>query len=158
MLIKVGARQADSPSESLSSLQVSDKDPSRAAGGLYTDVSQVEKFEISKDEYAKRQGKASIPSTIEECISVYDILDTVLAYKKAHHMGRFAPSEPSPSTPPPAPSHHITVGSRCAVKLGGDDGLEKRGTVRFVGTTTFGKGGEWIGVEYDEPVGKNDGS
>ncbi|KAG9042536.1 hypothetical protein FS837_010743 [Tulasnella sp. UAMH 9824] len=122
-------------------IKVSDKDPSKSMTGQYTDVSQVEKFEMTPEEYERRQ-------------------DTVLSYKKAHKMGRFAPAaENPPATPPAAPSHHIVVGSRCEVDLSGGEGLIKRGTVRFVGPTQFGKaGGEWIGVEYDEPVGKNDGS
>ena len=35
--------------------------------------------------------------------------------------------------------------------------LAKRGTIRFSGKVHFEEGW-WLGVEYDEPVGKNDGS
>jgi tubulin-folding cofactor B len=49
----------------------------------------------------------------------------------------------------------IPVGSRCEIESN-EPGLRKRGTVRYVGTTKFSKG-TWVGVEYDEPLGKNDG-
>ena len=53
----------------------------------------------------------------------------------------------------------MRVGERCRVN--GDDG--RRGVVRWVGEIE-GLGGErergyaWVGVELDEPVGRNDGS
>ena len=82
--------------------------------------------------------------------------DSVLAYKQRHKVGRFA--EKTEPTPAPAVTVNIPVGSRCEVEST-EPGLHKRGTVRYVGTTEFGNtGGVWIGVEYDEPMGKNDGS
>lgn len=68
-------------------------------------------------------------------------------------MGRFgdqASSFPTGSTAEPLPSS-VQVGQRCEVEGG------RRGVIRYTGETEFAKG-NWIGIEYDEPVGKNDGS
>ncbi|KZP01488.1 hypothetical protein CALVIDRAFT_6390 [Calocera viscosa TUFC12733] len=121
-------------------LQVVDLNPAGPAG-MYSDVSQVEKFELSDEEYAKRQ-------------------ESLLKFKQANKFGRFAdPSQESAAiAPSTAACPDITVGSRCQVESDEEE-LHKRGTVRFVGLTKFGKGtGLWVGVEYDEPLGKNDGS
>ncbi|KRX94685.1 Tubulin-folding cofactor B, partial [Trichinella pseudospiralis] len=48
------------------------------------------------------------------------------------------------------------VGQRCIVKIG-DPQEWKRGKIAYIGETDF-KPGLWIGVEYDEEVGKHDGS
>ncbi|KRZ57321.1 Tubulin-folding cofactor B [Trichinella nativa] len=48
------------------------------------------------------------------------------------------------------------VGQRCIVKIG-DPQEWKRGNIAYIGETDF-KPGLWIGVEYDEEVGKHDGS
>jgi tubulin-specific chaperone B len=71
-------------------------------------------------------------------------------------MGRFADKDAS--SKPETTQVDIPIGARCEI-ASSDPGLSKRGTVRFVGTTKFGAGdGVWVGVEYDEPFGKNDGS
>jgi len=120
----------------LQTLDVIDTNPATSFTGQLTDVSQVEKFELSDDAYAKRT-------------------DSVLAYKKSHQVGRFAPTPAE--TAPPVADVDIPVGARCEVESD-EEGLHKRGTVRFVGQTLFAKTGVWVGIEYDEPFGRNDGS
>src|ERR1700734_1943254 len=84
-------------------------------------------------------------------------IDTVLAYKQRNRVGRFAPPAESQASEA-TPQVDITIGSRCQVESN-EAGLNKRGTVRFFGKTKFAKGeGVWVGIEYDEPMGKNDGS
>ena len=92
-------------------------------------------------------------------------LDTVLEYKKAHQVGRFARSAAAPEhstaddSAAVASTRNIVVGARCVVASAEDgSGVNNRGTVRYVGSTEFGnKTGVWVGVEYDLPYGKNDG-
>ncbi|CAE6482486.1 unnamed protein product [Rhizoctonia solani] len=109
--------------------------------GQFTDVSNVEKFELTDEEYQKRK-------------------DTVLAYKQVNKIGRFADSAQAPTAHVHTAPPEIKPGARCKVETEGGDMDMKRGVVRFVGPTKFGKEGtgDWVGIEYDEPVGKNDGS
>ncbi|ETN44248.1 uncharacterized protein HMPREF1541_10799 [Cyphellophora europaea CBS 101466] len=94
--------------------------------------------------------------------------NTVLSWKKNQKLGRFDPSAPSAADLASSRLSHdsalvqskgIKVGERC--RVGADDG--RRGVVRFVGEIP-GLGGEreagcvWVGVQLDEPVGRNDGS
>ena len=127
--------------------------------GQLSDVTQVEKFEMSEAEYAKRSGTFSLPSPSPQSRHSHsrNETDTVLAYKQLHKVGRFAPRPPPPSDPSKVQTAvEIPLNSRCEVTPR-EEGLHKREAVRFVGPTKFGKG-VWVGVECDEPMGKNDGS
>lgn len=48
----------------------------------------------------------------------------------------------------------MVVGARCEVRVPGQP--VRRATVRYNGSLHNAKG-LWIGVQYDEPLGKNDG-
>ncbi|PWZ02852.1 hypothetical protein BCV70DRAFT_197114 [Testicularia cyperi] len=112
----------------------------------YTDESLVDKYVMDDDTYAARR-------------------DTVLAFKQRNKLGRFDPSKDASSSVASADTidlpEDLKPGARCQVDLlsgsGAGGANKRRGTVRFVGQTQFATG-TWIGIEYDEPVGKNDGS
>lgn len=120
-----------------------DNDPSKKLGD-FEDTSQVEKYEISEEAYSKRS-------------------DSVLAFKKRMKMGQFADKDPAAEAQAKEQEEEerqeaeaISVGSRCEVTMPG--AVPRRATVMFVGKTDFSKSGYWVGVKYDEPFGKNDGS
>ena len=103
----------------------------------YTDVSKVEKYEISEEEYAKR---ANSGRAFKESILAHQ---AKTAPKKEE-----APVEDKPlvdMTP-------YSLSARCKVFPG-----DRLGTVRWVGQLD-GKKVPWVGVQLDEPTGKNDGS
>ncbi|CAG2108601.1 unnamed protein product [Medioppia subpectinata] len=107
--------------------------------GDFEDVSGVPKFELSQQEYEKRG-------------------DSVLAFKQKNKIGRFGDPDGAGGDDPMSDGLRecdINVGQRCEVCVKGS--ARRRATVMFVGNTHF-KSGLWIGVQYDEPLGKNDGS
>ena len=77
-----------------------------------------------------------------------------MAYKARNKIGRFADTT---ETSEPAVSADLMPGARVKVDMSASATYVRLGTVRYVGETRFAKG-IWVGVEYDEPVGKNDGS
>lgn len=112
--------------------------------GDFTDVSKVEKFELSDDAYDKRSESAR---SFMKKQRVGRFNEEEMAKKKAEVEAREEEQK--------AAAEAISVGNRCQVQFLGQP--TKLGTVMFVGTTDF-KPGHWVGVKYDEPLGKNDGS
>lgn len=119
-------------------------DHSGARLGEYEDMSKVEKYKISQEAYDQRQ-------------------DSVRSFLKRNKLGRYNEEERAQQeaesaqrlSEEEAQARAIAVGSRCEVRAPGQP--PRRGTVMYVGLTDF-KPGYWIGVRYDEPLGKNDGS
>jgi tubulin-folding cofactor B len=112
----------------------------------FEDLSAVPKYEISEEDYAKKS-------------------DSVRAFKEKMKLGQFKEvdaaqkhrSDEDKKKKEEEEKHkaaHIKSGDRCEVTVAGQP--TKRGTVRYVGLVDF-KPSYWVGVEYDEPVGKHDG-
>ena len=95
---------------------------------------------MSEEEYAKRG-------------------ESVRAFKEKMKLGRFAEKDPEEvkrrEKEEEELAQSISIGSRCEVSI--PKATAKRGVVMFVGKTQF-KEGYWVGVKYDEPLGKNNGS
>lgn len=87
--------------------------------------------------------------------------DSVLAWKKTEKLGRFDPNAASheqakiSAIAQEIEVRGIAVGKRC--QIGDDD--SRRGEIKYVGDVKEIPGpGAWVGIQLDEPVGKNDGS
>lgn len=108
----------------------------------FSNTADVDKYVLPEEEYEKKS-------------------DSVLAWKKAEKLGRFNPDAPSHEQAKIAAvareieARGISVGKRC--RIGQDD--TRRGEIKYVGDVKEIPGlGAWVGVQLDEPVGKNDGS
>ena len=129
---------------------VQDDDPySLSKGGGLEDVSLVEKYEISDENYMKRE----------------DNFRHFKAKKMAEDPTWSWERECNKNNPDWKPKEKVTdeelmgdlaaavkVGDRCEVSGG------RRGEVAFVGKVAELPLGWWVGVRYDEPVGKGDGT
>ncbi|CAL0299317.1 unnamed protein product [Lupinus luteus] len=116
-------------------LHVLDLDPSSVtSGGWLEDTSLVEKYKISDEAYNKLEGTFR---KYKEKLSS-QIPSTVEATIPDNYMEDLCAN--------------IKAGSRCEVEPGA-----KRGVVKFVGRAEALGPGFWVGVQYDEPLGKHDG-
>ncbi|XP_068766313.1 tubulin-folding cofactor B [Struthio camelus] len=117
-------------------------DGSGARVGEYEDVSRVEKYRMPESEYDKRAESAR-------------------SFLKRRQLGRYAEAERRGAEQERRQAEEreladaIPLGARCRVRVPGQPA--KLGTVMYVGLTDF-KPGYWVGVRYDEPLGKHDGS
>lgn len=140
-------------------------------GGALEDVSLVSKYEISNEDYNKRKNtlrrwetdqKAEDPSFT---LAKYgkDHKELVEA-KQMHKLGLPLPDGFDLKDGNVVKSNcdngadavtGIEVDMRCEVQPGG-----RRGTVKYIGEVPelATAGGYWIGIVFDEPVGKSDGT
>ncbi|KAH8402257.1 hypothetical protein KR009_010868 [Drosophila setifemur] len=108
------------------------------------DSASVEKFELSKDQYDKRS-------------------DSVRNYLKMNKMGKYNEEEMAQleekrkqqAEEMQKRADLCVVGERCEVTVPGNP--KRRGTIRYNGQLE-GKNSIFIGIQYDEPLGKNNGS
>jgi len=80
--------------------------------------------------------------------------DQGLRVRDMNNQNTSAPSPTAKKAPKGSASkpEGINIGDKCV-----DRDQRRAGVVRFVGTTSFGSGW-WVGVEFELPLGKNDGT
>ncbi|GMH08650.1 hypothetical protein Nepgr_010490 [Nepenthes gracilis] len=117
-------------------LHVIDLDPSSvSSGGWLEDTSLVEKYKISEEAYDKLDG-------------------TYRKFKeKLKHQNPMSAGNKIAANYMENLCSNIKVGDRCQVEPG-----EKRGVVKYVGQAEDLGPGFWVGIQYDEPLGKHDGT
>ncbi|OXU26381.1 hypothetical protein TSAR_013415 [Trichomalopsis sarcophagae] len=108
------------------------------------DPAAVEKFELSEEEYSKRS--STVKSFLKENkLGKYNEEETK---KKEEERQRELENEERLI-------NSMKVGDRCEVIVPGNP--KRRATVMYLGKTEF-KSGWWVGVKFDEPFGKNNGT
>lgn len=128
-------------------LYVLDADPhSASANGWLEDTSLVKKYEVSEEKYnASTNTYRAYKRRMREKNPNWSMTSELA--KKLNAKNR--PSVDTSDEPP-----RVKVGDRCEVNPGG-----KRGEVCYLGRQLKGlPEGWWIGVRFDEPVGRNDGT
>lgn len=100
----------------------------------------VEKYEMAPEMYAKRT----------DTVKAFLIKNKIGQYNEDYNKKKEKAQEEEKEL-----IKAIDVGSRCKVNT--SNALAKLGVVLYKGLVE-GLSGHWIGVKYDEPLGKNDGS
>ncbi|WOK94575.1 tubulin-folding cofactor B [Canna indica] len=116
-------------------LHIIDLDPSSVtSGGWLEDTSLVEKYTISEEAYNK------LDNNVRK-------FKEKMASQNPQTKGNKLPENYMEDL-----CANIKVGDRCEVEPG-----EKRGIIKFVGRAEDLGPGFWVGIQYDEPLGKHDG-
>lgn len=123
-------------------LHIIDENPLSELGEFLPENHEnIDEFKLSEEEYQNKS-------------------NTVLAWKVKNQLGRFDPQFQSEKSSRVKLDEQavkaMEVGNRCRIiNIEG----ERRGTIRFLGKITELDDGDsdWVGIEFDEPVGKNDG-
>jgi len=116
----------------------------------WNSVMGVEKQEMDDDTY--------------DTFKPTNVKPTVREYKRIHKLGKFNPGFQKKAQADwdqqqedeKAARERIHKGDRCEVTVKG--GVKHRGCVRFLGEAEFKPDQLWVGVQLDEPFGKNNGS
>lgn len=102
-----------------------------------TDVSRIKKYVMDDETYDARE-------------------NTVREYKRKQREALIAQGLLQPEEPKDYPKFTGQVGDRCRTLL---DGFNHNGVVRWFGEVPgLRPGQQWVGIELDEPFGRNDGT
>ncbi|KAL0817387.1 hypothetical protein Bca101_073831 [Brassica carinata] len=140
-------------------LHIVDLDPSSVTtGGWLEDTSLVEKYTISEEDYAKRTDsyrkfKEKIVAQKPAASDVKVLMIPPFNRRRRRTSWKISVQISRPDlSVRSASNQNVKVGDRCQVVPG-----EKRGVVKYVGRAESLGPGYWVGIQYDEPLGKHDG-
>lgn len=141
-IVKPGLTIADIEDEnSLSSYGIEPHDTLRISkrGGDCEEAADVPKYEMSHEDYLRRP-------------------DNVIAWKARMNAGRAPGADPKYPDPQPG-TGHFNIGDRVMVYLSKKNAAYPA-TVAHSGADLafFGAKNDWVGVVFDAPVGKHDGT
>ncbi|CAM9876056.1 unnamed protein product [Pylaiella littoralis] len=138
-------------------IHVTDDDPfSLTRGGALEDVSLVHKYRMSEEDYDKRKGTLSRSWVKEQKAKDSDWVEPWIEKEREAKKAAAATAGKAPTNEPPPGVDSVSgiaVEQRCEVQPGG-----RRGVVAFVGEVEGLQAGFWVGVRFDEPVGRGDGT
>ncbi|CCF58659.1 hypothetical protein KAFR_0F00620 [Kazachstania africana CBS 2517] len=128
--------------KSVRELTVEDTNADSIVNELKNTDSGSSSFELTEEEYAKKN-------------------DSVLRWKKQQKLGRFNSEYKAKMDKDrrlqEQKLNSLEINQRCSVKSA--DQPERRGWLRFIGKiATINEEQIWCGIEFDEPLGKNNGT